>query len=115
MLKALFGGFSTPSLTIEEYRQDYVDTQQAHQLIDVRTVQEFKQGHLPQAINIPLDELDKKLSKISKSKPVIMVCASGARSGRATQQLQKAGYENVQNLKGGTTRWRMAGHAVTKK
>lgn len=63
------------------------------QIIDVRTPQEYKDGHIKKSVNIPLDKLNGQLKKISKNKPVITCCASGMRSSSAKSILQKAGYD----------------------
>lgn len=76
------------------------------QIIDVRTPDEYRSGHPKGAVNIPLDRLQAQLSKISKDKPVITCCRSGARSGMAADALKQAGFEaynggpwqNVQSL-----------------
>lgn len=62
-------------------------------LLDVRTVDEFNELHLPGAANIPLDQLFDRLSAVPKEKPVVIYCASGARSSVAAGVLAKAGYE----------------------
>ena len=63
-------------------------------LIDVRTKTEFADGHLKGSINIPLDELPKKISDLQKmEKPIITVCRSGNRSGIAKRILKSAGIE----------------------
>lgn len=66
--------------------------QQGAAIIDVRTKQEFQQGHLKGAVNIPLDQLDKAISKLNKNKPVITCCASGMRSGVAKTRLRAEGF-----------------------
>lgn len=66
-------------------------------IIDVRSIAEFNGGHLNRSINIPLDQLKDKLSKIDKSKPVITCCASGMRSGSAKSILKSNGFEEVHN------------------
>lgn len=66
-------------------------------IVDVRTPAEFSAGHLKKSINIPLDQLAKKLSKLDKSKPVITCCASGMRSGSAKRMLKSNGFEEVKN------------------
>ena len=63
------------------------------QIIDVRTAAEFKNKHLRNSKNIPLQNLRGSLKTLDKSKPVITVCASGARSGSAKTILQDAGFE----------------------
>jgi phage shock protein E len=61
-------------------------------IVDVRSVQEFKSGHVKNAINIPLDQLKSKIVELKKkNKPIITVCRSGARSSMAKQTLKNAG------------------------
>lgn len=67
------------------------------QIIDVRTPAEFKNGHIKNAKNIPLQSLNQNLSKISKNKPVITCCASGARSAAAKNVLENSGFSEVYN------------------
>ena len=67
-------------------------------LIDVRSAAEFTNGNAPGTINIPLQELGKRLSEIPKSSPIVVCCASGTRSGMAKLLLQKNGYSNVHNI-----------------
>jgi rhodanese-related sulfurtransferase len=63
-------------------------------IVDVRSVDEFKAGHIPQSQNIPLQTLEQKLDVLKKkNKKIITVCQSGARSGMATTILTKAGME----------------------
>jgi rhodanese-related sulfurtransferase len=69
-------------------------------VIDVRSRQEFESGHLSQAINIPLDDLDTLLRQEVKDKnqALLLHCASGIRSGMAKKRLEAAGYKNAFNL-----------------
>jgi rhodanese-related sulfurtransferase len=76
-----------------------------YQLIDVRTAQEYAQGHIPGAVNIPIDVLPSSLVSIDKSKPVAVYCASGARSLNAKQFLAAQGYRTVINLAQGIASW----------
>ncbi len=66
-------------------------------IVDVRTKGEFQGGHVKGSINIPLDQLANNLKKINKDKPVITVCASGARSSSARGLLMGKGYTEVYN------------------
>jgi rhodanese-related sulfurtransferase len=77
------------------------------QILDVREPKEFNDelGHIATARQIPLGELGQRLGEIDKMKPVVAVCRSGARSARATQMLQQAGFKAA-NLAGGMLRWR---------
>ncbi len=61
-------------------------------IVDVRTQEEFKLGHVKGAINIPLSDLNKKVDRIKTMKTnIILCCASGMRSGKATSMLKKEG------------------------
>lgn len=66
-------------------------------IFDVRSKNEFAGGHIKNSINIPLDQLEKNLSKFSKDKTIITCCASGMRSASAKSILQNNGYKNVHN------------------
>ena len=85
-------------------------------VIDVCSAEEFAQGHVIGAKNLPLGELDAKLAQVVKNKatPVVMVCQVGARSARAAATAQKLGYENVQSLAGGLKAWQAANMPVEK-
>ncbi|WP_027383930.1 rhodanese-like domain-containing protein [Epilithonimonas caeni] len=67
-------------------------------ILDVRSKSEYDGGHIKNSINIPVDQLQKNLSKLKdKNKPVITCCASGMRSASAKSILQNNGYNNVHN------------------
>jgi rhodanese-related sulfurtransferase len=68
------------------------------QIIDVRTKAEFQSQSHPRAKNIPLDQLSDKMKTLDKTKPVLVCCASGARSGVAAGMLKKAGFSEVANI-----------------
>jgi rhodanese-related sulfurtransferase len=78
-------------------------------VIDVRTPEEFATGSLPGARNIPVDKFDQKMRDIKKDKPLIVVCASSSRAGRAAAQLRASGFGEVYVLAGGLAAWREAG------
>lgn len=67
-------------------------------LVDVRTVAEFAHGNAPGTINIPLQELGRRLSELPKSSAIVLCCASGTRSGMAKLMLMKNGYKSVFNI-----------------
>jgi rhodanese-related sulfurtransferase len=78
-------------------------------VIDVRKPEEFAQGHIVNARNVPLERMQKEgddAIKKQKSKILLAVCADGATSGRAAGHLRKSGYENAFSLKGGLAGWR---------
>ena len=74
-------------------------------LVDVRTSEEFADGHIDGAINIPVSQLDARLAEVgAKTRPVVVYCFSGARSRRAADALRTAGFTKVHDL-GGMSRW----------
>lgn len=85
-------------------------------VIDVCSPEEFAQGHVIGAKNLPVGELEAKLAQVVKNKstPVVMVCQVGARSSRAVATAQKLGYEKVQSLAGGLKAWQAANMPVEK-
>ena len=62
-------------------------------LLDVRTKEEYRSGHVQGSVNIPLDALSGKLKTLKKETPIVAVCASGMRSGTATSMLKQYGFE----------------------
>ncbi|MCE1229540.1 MAG: rhodanese-like domain-containing protein [Firmicutes bacterium] len=66
-------------------------------IIDVRTPGEFANGHSPESRNIPLDELGSHLDKLDRSKPLVLCCTTGARSGWAQRYLKQMGFQEVYN------------------
>lgn len=72
-------------------------------LIDVRSNQEYEEGHLDGAINISMYNIEKEISNYVKNKNdlIILYCSSGGRSREAKKTLENLGYQNVYNLKGG--------------
>ncbi|HEU6448180.1 MAG TPA: rhodanese-like domain-containing protein [Verrucomicrobiae bacterium] len=69
-------------------------------VIDVRSPDEFNSGHLPQAVNIPLDEIETGLARLTpgKNRVLLLHCLSGTRSAFAKSKLKRLGYTNVFNL-----------------
>ena len=84
-------------------------------MLDVRDAGEFSSGHAPNAKNVPLGQLDKRLGEIEKfkSRPVVVTCQTG-RSHAATSALKKAGFSEVVVLSGGFGAWQQANLPVEK-
>jgi len=76
------------------------DPYQQAQIVDVRTVAEFENKHIPNAINVPLDSLRERLDELSREREVWVVCGVGQRAYNATRILQQHGF-HVKNLSGG--------------
>ena len=85
-------------------------------LIDVSEPAEYASGHAVGARNIPFGSLEgaKELPS-NKALPLLLICPSGARAGRAAGLLRKAGYEQAAAITGGLAAWREAGLPVDKK
>lgn len=66
-------------------------------LLDVRTKEEYRQGHADPSINIPLDTLVANLSGLDRDRPIVAVCQSGMRSGSAVSLLKRKGFKDVYN------------------
>lgn len=83
-------------------------------LIDVRTPEEFNQGHLAKAINVDInaDTWAEDIQKLDKTKTILVYCKSGGRSARAADDLAAQGFNTVYNLEGGIMKWVGAGKSV---
>lgn len=81
-------------------------------VIDVRNPHEYEAGHVPGARLIPMAELPERVSEIPRDQPVYVVCATGARSGRAAHFFKEQGIDAT-NIAGGTKAWMQAGHPTT--
>lgn len=75
-------------------------------ILDVRTPGEYADGHIPNTILIPLDQLSERLNEVPKEKKVYVICRSGNRSSQAVNLLQSKGFTNVCNVTGGMMQWR---------
>ena len=92
------------SKTVTELKQ-MLDNKEDFQLIDVREEHEFEICNLKGEL-IPMGEIPDNVEKISRDKPVIIHCRSGARSGNVIQYLESNfGYTNLYNLQGGILAW----------
>ncbi len=83
-------------------------------VIDVRAPDEWKRGHLPGAIHIPLAALPDRIQELDASIPIVLHCRGGARSSIATSFLQAHGVADVSNLRGGYESWVNSGFPVER-
>jgi len=85
-------------------------------LIDVRSGEEFIDGHILTAINVPLAALEDRLSTLEeyRGRPIIVYCQSGRQSAQFGAALRKRGFDKVMGLAGGLVSWRAAGLPVAK-
>ncbi len=82
------------------------------QVVDLRGVDEFAKGSLPNARNIPADKVVERVADLKKDKPVLLVCATGSSAGRTAALLRAQGFSDVYVLGGGLAAWREAGLPV---
>lgn len=119
---------NAPDVVVET-TVEHLDTEAAKKLIaepgdenkglivlDVRTGDEFKSGRIAGAKQIDFfsDDFEKQLGALDKSKPYLLHCKSGGRSGKALKIMQKLGFKTVFHLDGGMVAWKKAGGAVEK-
>ena len=83
-------------------------------LLDVRTEEEYDEGHLDNSVLIPLQELELRLNEIPKDKPILVYCRSGNRSRQAAKILIDNGFLEIYNMTGGITDWQEKGYPVVK-
>lgn len=85
-------------------------------IIDVRTLQEWEQGHIPDAGRIDFleDDFDAKAFALPKNRPIALYCAAGGRSSDAMQKMKEAGFSELYNLRGGFYDWEDAGEAISE-
>ena len=84
------------------------------QLIDVRTPEEYGEGHIANALNIDYfsDNFVENMEKLDKEKPVVLYCKSGNRSNKSAQKLKESGFSKIYDVDGGITEWKSKGFDV---
>jgi rhodanese-related sulfurtransferase len=100
-----------PEVTVTQANDMY---QKGALFLDVRTQQEWDEGHIPRSVLIPLDELPDRTNELPRDKDIVVVCRSGTRSKEGTTLLRQAGFSRVTCMTGGIQAWAAAGFPVTK-
>ncbi|OMP30192.1 rhodanese-like domain-containing protein [Mangrovimonas sp. DI 80] len=87
------------------------------QLIDVRSSEEHNEGYIPESQNIDFNSptFDEDISKLDKSKPVILYCRTGKRSAECSEKLKEAGFVKIYDLDGGFSKWKHDGLDIDTK
>ena len=90
--------------------------QDSVQLVDVRTAEEFCEGHIKNAINIDFfsPDFDFKMAALDNSKPLILYCRSGRRSAKSVLKLSDKDYVFIYDLEGGIVQWIFEGNQIVK-
>jgi phage shock protein E len=83
-------------------------------VLDVRTPQEYAEGHVPGAVNVPQDQLASRLAEVPKDKDVVLYCKSGRRAAIAADVLAANGYTRLSHLEGDMNAWLAKGRPVAK-
>ena len=83
-------------------------------ILDVRTPQEYDKGHLPEAVNVPINTLARKIKQmqVSRTTTIVTMCDHGGRSSRAAMELQRMGYHATSFCR--IDSWRKDGYKITK-
>jgi len=104
-------------ITVDELFERY-NSDQSPLLIDVRSTEDHNggYGHIPNAISIPMLELESNIENIIsyKEEEVVTMCPGGGLSLVAIDVLTEAGFKDVKSLKGGTDEWNVKGYPLTK-
>ncbi|HRH50549.1 MAG TPA: thioredoxin domain-containing protein [Panacibacter sp.] len=85
------------------------------QILDVRTTREYQNGHIKKALQadwLQQDQFKDRIQYLDKTKPVLVYCASGGRSGKAAEWLAQNGFQHIENLEGGFTQWKLENKPV---
>jgi rhodanese-related sulfurtransferase len=110
-LLAVASDFQTPAITAQDLHERQAGAAPL-MVIDVRDVGEYKSGHVPGAINIPQQKLERQVDKLQDANGVVLYCINGRRTRLAEQTLIENDIPNVFHLEGGLMGWRQGGFAV---
>ncbi len=96
------------ALTPQELREELAAGRRL-QIVDTRTPREYASGHVPGAVNLPLDELRGRYGELDAALPTVVYCGIGYRSYHAVKILMANGFTDVRNLSGGMSTWQWVG------
>lgn len=115
----LLSGCASPDgyalVGIDEWHADLMAAEEPY-LLDVRTVEEHEEGHIPGALHIPYQEIEDRLDELpeAKDEPIWLYCRTDRRSQIAAAHLSELGYSDLRVLEGGILAWQEAGHEVAR-
>jgi glyoxylase-like metal-dependent hydrolase (beta-lactamase superfamily II)/rhodanese-related sulfurtransferase len=109
-LEGGIAAWNGPLETLEQMDVEQLRTRLGDvEVLDVRRRGEYQDGHVPDAVNVPLDVLAEHVAEIDRSRTLAIICASGYRSSTAASLLQRQGFAQLVNVAGGTNAWVAAG------
>jgi hydroxyacylglutathione hydrolase len=97
-----------PQISVRELQHER-ETMPELQVLDVREPGEWNEGHIPGSVHIPFYRVSASTGSLDRTRPVAVICGSGARSSLAASLLQRAGFDAVRNVTGGMSAWEAAG------
>jgi len=94
-------------LEASQWSQVFEQERERYVLVDVRTDEEYREGHIPGAIHIPHDQVEQRLDELKpmREQQLLLICRSGRRSVMAAEVLSNHGFNQLYNLKGGMLEW----------
>ena len=92
-------------ISCEDYKNEILDQDIEHLLIDVREENQFNICHLDEAVNIPFSQLPQRVHEIPRDWPLYLICRFGITSQKALVILQQNGFKNIKDIRGGITEW----------
>jgi len=116
LLWNLLGGMAAGLGRLEPKELTQMINREHALVVDIRNEEDFKSGHILNAVNMPESELTDRKKELGKArnKPIVFYCQNGTVSPRAARQLKAEGFENVNCLTGGLAAWRSAGLPVVR-
>ncbi len=102
----------TPSIDVDELEARLADG--SIRLLDVREDSEFKRGHIPGALHVPVKRLPSRVGALKRDRAYAVICESGSRSRGATDFLLDQGFEGAVSVRGGTSAWARSGRRLVR-
>ena len=83
-------------------------------ILDVRTTVEYNEGHIENAVNIPVEELETRITELNKDDEILVYCRTGNRSSSAVEIMDEAGFTKLYHMHEGISIWIDQGHPVVQ-
>jgi hydroxyacylglutathione hydrolase len=110
---ASFPTKSAPLLTVDQLKK-HIESENEIVILDVRSKREWKTGHIEEAINIYIGNLEEQLDVLPRDKPIATLCRNGTRASFGASILRKWGFKEVYSVLGSMKAWNKANYPVVK-